>query len=304
MGTMAVAPSHWRKTVAVRVRMSRTDESAPGGHAMRWSGLHHGGSSAICSSVAPTDLAPQVADGGGAIPKRSHIQSPSQASRRTVASTGSSPSATIRACQRPTASWRGTRSSGSAAAAAISAAPSRSWRPGSGSRRLHGGPYVGAGEGARASASAYPSCGQVGGDVRLEFADDLVHHAGDQGVTRGEVIEHATLAEAGLGRGRVEGEVADAVTQDDLLGGVEDAGLGVAPSRRCVWPAGGGAAVVAMALTIPSGRYSCPPGRPGSVPPSAEVPGAADGAGVGVEIGPVLEPALERRPVGVVAGEG
>ncbi len=117
--------------------------------------------------------------------------------------------------------------------------------------------HVGAGERPRPARPIGPFGREVAGDIGLELVDDLGHHPGDQRIAGGEVVEDAALAEAGLRRGRLQGEVSDTVAQDNLLGCVQDAALGVgavpvgAPGRRVSPGRGGG-----HLRTIPSRRYS------------------------------------------------
>ena len=118
-------------------------------------------------------------------------------------------------------------------------------------------------------------------DVPVELLDDLADHAGHQGVAGGEVVEDAALAEPGLGGGGVEGQPGHAVAEDHLLGGVDDAALGVlAPGAED----GGRRRRPASSsnYTVWTVQFSRSPGI-------AEVPPAADAAQVGIEVGPGLQ---------------
>jgi hypothetical protein len=65
-------------------------------------------------------------------------------------------------------------------------------------------------------------------DIPFKLLDYLVDHSSYQSIASCEVIEDATLAEAGLGCRGIQGEPGYSVTQDHFFGRVDDAILGVA----------------------------------------------------------------------------
>lgn len=107
-----------------------------------------------------------------------------------------------------------------------------------------GGPLRGAGE-----AGAHGGAGEAAGALGLrvvggpEFVapalDGAVDHRVDEGVFAREMMEEAAFAEAGFGGDRVEGEAADAVAEDDALGGIEE-GVAVDGRVAAALRAGGG----------------------------------------------------------------
>jgi hypothetical protein len=60
-------------------------------------------------------------------------------------------------------------------------------------------------------------------EFALAGLDEAREHRLDQGVFRGEMVEHATFAQLGFARHRVEGQTPHAITQDNASGGGEDA---------------------------------------------------------------------------------
>jgi len=60
-------------------------------------------------------------------------------------------------------------------------------------------------------------------EFALAGLDEAREHRLDQGVFRGDMVEHATFAQLGFARHRVEGQTPQAITQDNASGGGEDA---------------------------------------------------------------------------------